>query len=159
MDWNRTKLAAYLRAHRRIDEDGCWIFTGHIQISTRTGKPTYGVMRIGDHMYYVHKVSAWVFLKNPKAISSSRKVNVCHTCDKPACFRPKHLVVKTPKWNTRDAVAKGIHACARKSECKYGHPLAGNNLVVTSKQRVCRNCRNRRARDSYREAHGIVVRG
>jgi hypothetical protein len=32
---------------------------------------------------------------------------VCHTCDMPACFNPKHLFVGTATDNNRDMTAKG----------------------------------------------------
>jgi len=103
----------------------------------------------------VHKVSAWVFLRSARAVRYGRDINVCHTCDVRRCFNPDHLVVATPKFNSEDAVKKGRHPSRRKTHCKYGHPLSGDNLIVKRTghgqgwQRVCRECKNKGLRDYF----------
>ena len=46
--------------------------------------------------------------------------------------------------NTYDMVRNGNHNHARKTHCKSGHPLAGDNLIQTARQRACRVCARRR---------------
>ena len=46
--------------------------------------------------------------------------------------------------NSRDAVRNGVHNHARKTHCKHGHPLSGDNLIETGRQRACRECARRR---------------
>lgn len=52
--------------------------------------------------------------------------------------------------NTHDMVRNGLHNNARKTRCKHGHPLSGENLFVTGGQRACRKCARRR-RAEYAE--------
>jgi hypothetical protein len=153
--WNREELTQRLFARRRIvarcpELGPCWEYTGCISSG-------YGHIYVGGNWIRVHKVSAWVFLNSRRAIQRGRSVNVCHVCDNPTCFNPDHLIVGTPRINSRDMVNKGRHASQIKMHCKYGHPFSGNNLVWVKAQsgkmsRVCRTCRNARSRE---HAHGI----
>lgn len=52
----------------------------------------------------------------------------------------------TPSENSLDRVRHGRHFAALRTHCPQGHPYAGDNLVVERGRRVCRECRNRRAR-------------
>ena len=56
-----------------------------------------------------------------------------------------NLAWGTPSENLFDIVAHGRHHNAKKTRCKHGHPLSGNNLYVnaTSGARQCRICLNR----------------
>lgn len=84
---------------------------------------------------------------------------VRHKCDTKLCCNPDHLAVGSQSDNIRDAVAKGRHvsgfsAAYRKppaARCPAGHEKAGDNLSVFSSgngytKRVCRACRNAKAR-------------
>jgi hypothetical protein len=65
-----------------------------------------------------------------------------HTCRNRNCVNPQHLDPVTNKENIlrgEGSPAKN----ARKTHCKNGHPLKGENLVRGSKgERVCRTCKN-----------------
>ena len=68
------------------------------------------------------------------------------------------------RWGTRsensnDMVANGNHNNARKTHCKHGHPLSGDNLIVTQRQRFCRACRHRRHEEyqARKKAYALAV--
>lgn len=62
-----------------------------------------------------------------------------HLCRNPSCVNPHHLEPVTNRENIRrgDGWA-GLNA--RKTHCKRGHPLSGENLYETPKGRHCKSC-------------------
>jgi hypothetical protein len=74
---------------------GCWLFTGF------KSKQGYGRIGLGhDKTGLVHRVMA-------DAIGLPGKgPNVRHTCDRPLCFSPNHLVRGTQADNMRDAAIR-----------------------------------------------------
>lgn len=66
------------------------------------------------------------------------------------------------RWGTRsdnalDMVRNGSHNHARKTHCKWCHPLSGDNLIVTTKQRSCRACLRRRQVEHAARRRALAV--
>jgi hypothetical protein len=116
----------------------CWEWQAS---KTRDG---YGNFSIGDHrMVLAHRFS-YETLVGPVPDG----LDLDHLCRNRACVNPTHLEPVTRAEN----VYRGIAPAAinkRKTYCIRGHPLSGENLRFTrAGKRVCRECRNMRARKS-----------
>lgn len=59
--------------------------------------------------------------------------------------------------NSHDMVRNGIHNNARKTHCKHGHPLSGDNLIETSRGRACRACARRRNAEYEKRALAVYA--
>lgn len=71
-----------------------------------------------------------------------------HRDDDPANNNLENLSWGTRSENSFDAVANGRHWQARKTHCKHGHPLSGDNLAIkTTGHRQCKQCQRRRRRE------------
>ena len=69
---------------------------------------------------------------------------VLHRDDDPFNNTVENLCYGTYSQNMRDKVANGNHHNARKTHCKRGHALSGDNLYINPKggNRHCLACRN-----------------
>jgi hypothetical protein len=113
--------------------DGCWLWTG---CRNRLG---YGKIKVRS---YVTEPAHRVALKL-SGVEVPDDMDACHHCDNPRCVRPDHLFVGTRKDNMQDAVRKGrmVSVNALRTECKRGHPLSGDNLILQPDgHRNCREC-------------------
>ena len=74
----------------------CWLWTG--------GKVTggYGSFKIDGEKILAHRFS---YLQYVGAIPDG--MNVCHSCDVPACVNPDHLWIGTQQDNVDDMINKG----------------------------------------------------
>lgn len=91
---------------RKIDENGCWIWTKSI------GSSGYG--QIYDSMRIpigVHRVSYAHFVG---PIPDS--MYICHKCDVKNCFNPDHLFIGTAKENMNDASKKCRIVCGEENK-------------------------------------------
>ena len=137
----------------RIDEKtGCWLWTGPVRPS-KWPQNRYGIMSAKKPN------GKWGSLHTHRAMMIAvlgpltREQCVCHRCDIPLCVNPEHLFIGTMGDNIRDSRAKNRHHEAQKTHCERGHPLFGDNLVIshqggkkTGIRRVCKICELGRAR-------------
>lgn len=134
-------------AAERIDElaqtqsaDECWIWTGGCFASG------HGRARVDGRQTTAHR-AAWLQLVGPVPDD----LHVDHLCCNPPCVNPAHMELVTCGENVlRGTCPAALNA--RKTHCKRGHPLEGENLrILVSGNRNCRECerkmqRQRRAR-------------
>lgn len=129
MSLNATPAERIAR-HIRVDESGCWRWTGWCD------KAGYARIRI-DRIYRpAHRVSYEAHVGPiPEGL------HIDHLCRVRDCVNPDHLEAVTPTVNTlRSFCPAAINA--RKTHCNRGHELAGDNLKVDPDgHRRCRECR------------------
>jgi hypothetical protein len=84
----------------RVNENGCWIWTGAVQRTPGRSsvRPTFD----RDGQRYAYR---WAYEKFVGPIPSGKYV--CHRCDTPLCVNPAHLFVGTAQDNSDDMMAKG----------------------------------------------------
>jgi hypothetical protein len=121
-----------------LDPSGCWLFEG----GTSGGYGT--VQGDGQRTQYAHRITYQHFVG---MIPEGRELD--HLCRTPRCVNPWHLEPVTHREN----MLRGQNACAdhaRKTHCKSGHPLSGDNLRIRKTPygtgRVCITCANERNR-------------
>jgi hypothetical protein len=106
----------------------CWSFTG---ITTPYGR----IAKAQDS--YTHRLG-WKLLRGP--IPEGRELH--HRCGIYACWNPDHLELVTHAENQWHL---------RKTHCKHGHPLYGENLRIgPNGVRACRACNAAKQR-AFRE--------
>jgi hypothetical protein len=86
----------YIKAKSKIDEKGCWLWTGHI--SKRSG---YCISKFRHIQQSAHRFSYKTFKGNiPKGLC------ICHICDVKHCVNPDHLFIGTHSDNIQDCIKK-----------------------------------------------------
>jgi len=79
--------------------EGCWLWTASVNA---TGYGIIGSDQPERTMVLAHRVS-YEMASGPIPAG----IEVCHTCDTPACVRPDHLFLGTHKENMEDMSRKG----------------------------------------------------
>ena len=119
---------------------GCWLWQGYRM------KDGYGHVRWNGKMILPHRLFAHMFLGFPLD-----ERQVLHKCDVPACVNPSHLFLGNHAVNMRDCATKGRTSSQKKTHCKHGHLLAGENLIAHRlPYRACRLCLRKTQREFAR---------
>lgn len=117
--------------------EGCWEWRG-----TDDGRG-YGVINVEKIPYKAHRISFQLFYGH-----ISPNLQVDHLCKNKRCVNPKHLELVTSQTNNlRSNSSSGVNA--RKTHCKNGHELGGENVYPSSIKRgfrMCKTCSLTRAR-------------
>jgi hypothetical protein len=133
------RRAATLDAWEVDAETGCWIWTG-----PRHDRKGYGRVLRDGRQILAHR---WVYEREVGPIPEGMHLH--HECERPSCVNPAHLRPTTNSEHmSHHRASEGPRE--RKTHCKHGHPLSGENLYVTAKGwHMCRACgreNKRRAR-------------
>lgn len=121
----------------RIDESGCWIWTGARKGSSAE-RPDFrfrGKNQVGSRVSYI------IFRGEiPNGLL------VLHTCDVPLCVNPKHLWLGTDADNRLDCAIKKRDRNSRKTRCIYGHAFSQENTFIRRDKgerpsRMCKICK------------------
>lgn len=115
----------------------CLLWTG------RKSKDGYGKINRKGKTLSAHRYS-WTLVNGP----IPEGLFVLHKCDVPTCINPDHLFLGTHQDNMDDMKNKGraTNANTKKTHCKYGHKLEGDNLMIyrnntyNKNMRQCRQC-------------------
>lgn len=144
-----SKTVSLFTSNRLDPLTGCWNWMG------RRDKRGYGYVRYFRKMEMVHRVAMHCW----RGFDLQSKLLICHRCDNPSCFNPKHLFVGTQKENIADSRTKNRHFYASRTHCPQGHPYSGTNLIVyspspgrPSERRGCRICKRENQRRRRVEA-------
>lgn len=142
---DRERLLAQVQRNVRVDERGCWIWTGNRNRG-------YGSLRHRDTTYLAHRKSYEVFVG---PIPSRHQVD--HLCQVKLCVNPEHLEAVTQAENNRRSKSPSA-INAQKTHCLRGHPFDEANTYYWAEGRGCRTCRNMRNRGVI-GAKAAAVRG
>lgn len=138
--WDRLRLTPEQRFWskvRKADGYGCWEWTG-----TKSG----GSGRIWWEKTIVpaYRVS-YTLVKGP----IPEGLHIDHLCRNPICVNPDHLEPVTQRENTLRGIGPTA-INARKTHCKRGHELGGENLIPGDHGRECRKCASINAAERYK---------
>ena len=123
------------------DHNGCWVWLPKLNADG------YGVAYWSGRTWGAHRLS-WLAHKGEEPTHT-----IDHLCRNRACVNPAHMEDVPIRVNTLRGNSQSAKN-ARKTHCKRGHLLGGDNLRLHAlrgrlPRRVCRACLRLHARRSY----------
>jgi len=124
----------------------CWLWLG----ATRGN---YGVFKLATGVQvYVHRFS--LELKLGRKLLPNEEAHHDPTCKSKLCVRPDHLTAVFDVEHPDSITVIN----SKKTHCPKGHPYSGTESVGTHIARVCRICKNERAKLWMRKHYGYKQR-
>ena len=108
----------------------CWIWTAYIN------KCGYGQIATSRCTSELAHRAAWKLLRGEIPVN----LEIDHLCRVRECVNPDHMELVTSAVNVLRGEGPPAKN-ARKTHCIHGHPLSGNNLSVSKRQRWCKRCK------------------
>lgn len=116
-----------------LSPTGCLVWTAG---TTRGG---YGKFKVDGQTVVAHR---WYYQQVRGPIADDLQLD--HLCRNPPCCDPDHLEPVTGRENLlRGETFQAANAA--KTHCPHGHPLSGDNLLVSGNRRSCRICKRRQS--------------
>ena len=129
-----------------VDDKGCWMWSG------ATDKDGYGLFSVNRKHFRAHRYffEFWNSTRIPPGMV------IDHLCNRKRCVNPAHMRITTNRENILRSPHSPSAINARRTECKNGHPLSGDNLRIRPNgRRRCLACERLRMRvysdRNYRE--------
>lgn len=139
----RTTTMQRLVRRIKIDDGGCWLWTGPIRPDGYTRMKSTEEGRL----VYVHR---YLYQRFNGPVPADKELD--HVCRVRHCCNPEHLIVATHAENSGRQIAR----CSKLTHCKRGHVLSGDNVYPKDGRRHCRACRGLHTK-AYRERkHGAA---
>lgn len=126
---NKTLIERFTEKITVLD-NGCWYWKAAVNTKD------YGQFYNGKHQLNAHR---WSYEYYKGAIPEGAVID--HLCRNRRCVNPDHLEAVTNKENILRGEWKAGQN-SRKTHCKEGHPLEGENLIMRTSRhgRGCKTC-------------------
>ncbi len=150
-----TRIFSKIKIHSDLsfNETPCWIWHGG---RDRDGYGLWSETKASTTVRLHRYIFAWLVHPLPKG---QQYGEIDHLCRRRPCCNPVHLEFVPTKINClRGNSPSGINA--RKTHCKRGHPLSGENLFYDQGKRQCRACcrkRDRQRKQAGRDAAKLCL--